>query len=194
MAKRSIVLALVFCLCTPLLAQFTAGSLGGTVTDPTLELHDASGGVIAFDDNWQDSQATAIEQTGLAPGDPREAAIVQTLSPGPYTAVMRGKNGGTGIGLIEVYDADTTSGSVLPDPSSMTTTRLRLVGVGMVTDAMPCASNAFAIFADRSRRIGRVMSPETPSGRLLLSNESQSGGSCDAFSVSVTRSAGGAKT
>jgi hypothetical protein len=95
-----------------------AAGLTGTVTDPTLELHDASGGMIAFDDNWHDFQPDAIEQTGLSPADPREAAIVQTLPPGAYTAVMRGKNGETGIGLVEVYDAEATSNSVVANLST----------------------------------------------------------------------------
>ncbi|PYK40063.1 MAG: hypothetical protein DME49_01775 [Verrucomicrobia bacterium] len=54
-------------------------------------------------DNWGDTQRTEIEATGLAPTDPREAAIVRTLSPGDYTAIMAGKNGTIGVGLVEVY-------------------------------------------------------------------------------------------
>lgn len=71
--------------------------------DPTLELHDGSGAVIAFDDNWRDSQQTEIQATGLAPSDDRESAILRTLSPGNYTAIVRGKNNTIGVALVEVY-------------------------------------------------------------------------------------------
>jgi hypothetical protein len=71
--------------------------------DPTLELHDGQGGVVATNDNWQDSQRDAIEQTGIPPSDLKESAILQTLSPGAYTAVVRGKNNTTGVGVIEAY-------------------------------------------------------------------------------------------
>jgi len=71
--------------------------------DPTLELHDVSGSVIAFDDNWRDSQQTEIQATGLAPSDDRESAILRTLSPGNYTAIVRGKNNTIGVAVVEVY-------------------------------------------------------------------------------------------
>jgi len=80
----------------------------GRLLDPTLELHDQNGGVIASDDNWQDdpTQASQIQASGLPPNDPRESAIVKSLAAGSYTAVVRGANAATGIGLVEVYDLD----------------------------------------------------------------------------------------
>lgn len=82
-----------------------AGSgVSNPLQDPALELHDANGTLIATNDNWQDTQATAIEATGLAPKDPREAAILETLSAGSYTAVVTGTNATTGVALVEVYD------------------------------------------------------------------------------------------
>jgi hypothetical protein len=72
--------------------------------DPTLELHDGSGTAIATNDDWQTAQESEIIATGLPPGDPRESAIVSTLSPGSYTAVVRGKNNATGIAVVEVYN------------------------------------------------------------------------------------------
>ena len=71
--------------------------------DPTLELHDGQGGIIATNDNWQDTQAAEIQATGIPPSKPLEAAILRPLSPGNYTAVVRGKDNGTGVGLIEAY-------------------------------------------------------------------------------------------
>ena len=71
--------------------------------DPTLELHDVTGAVIAFNDNWRDTQQAEIQATGLAPSDNRESAIVRTLVPGSYTAIVRGKNNTIGVALVEVY-------------------------------------------------------------------------------------------
>jgi len=71
--------------------------------DTTLELHDGQGGTIASNDNWQDSQAAEIQATTIPPPDPREAAILRQLSPGAYTAIVRGKNNTTGVALVEAY-------------------------------------------------------------------------------------------
>jgi hypothetical protein len=75
----------------------------GTLADPTLELHDSNGAPLAFDDNWKDSQQTEIQQSGFAPSDDRESAIIGTFAPGQYTAILRGKDDTTGIGLVEAY-------------------------------------------------------------------------------------------
>jgi hypothetical protein len=74
--------------------------------DPVLELHGPSGFATVTDDNWQDDpvQAAAIMATGLAPTNNLESAIDATLNPGAYTAIVRGNNNTTGIGLVEVYD------------------------------------------------------------------------------------------
>ena len=76
--------------------------------DPTLELHSA-GHPNVFNDNWRDSQEQIIIGTGIPPTDNRESAIVIGLEPGPYTAIVAGKNGATGIALVEVYDLGTAS-------------------------------------------------------------------------------------
>ena len=54
-------------------------------------------------DDWKESQETEIEATGLAPSDDHESAILSTLAPGAYTAIVRGALGTTGVGLVEVY-------------------------------------------------------------------------------------------
>jgi len=71
--------------------------------DPTVELHDASGTVVASNDNWPDTDKAEIEATGIAPKDPLESAIVTTLPAGAYTSVVRGAGGATGVALVEVY-------------------------------------------------------------------------------------------
>jgi len=78
----------------------------GRMEDPVLELYDQNGAFIVGNDNWRDTQEAAIQASGVAPADNREAAILRTLSPAPYTAIVRGKGGSTGIGLVEVYDRD----------------------------------------------------------------------------------------
>ncbi len=84
----------------PSLAQY---GITNPLLDPTLELHDGNGAVIAFNENWKDGQQAEIQATGLAPGDDRESAIVRTLAPGSYTAIVRGKDNTIGIALVEVY-------------------------------------------------------------------------------------------
>jgi hypothetical protein len=74
------------------------------LADPTLELHDANGAIIASNNNWKDTQQAAIQATGLAPPNDLESAIVVTVATGNYTAILRGNNGGTGIGLVEVFN------------------------------------------------------------------------------------------
>lgn len=79
--------------------------LPAALDDPTLELFDQNGASIGTNDNWKDApNRTAIEATGLAPTNDAESAILMTIPPTPYTAIVRGKNNTTGIGLIEVYN------------------------------------------------------------------------------------------
>lgn len=78
----------------------------GALADPTLQLFDANGQMIAFNDDWQsDSQASAVQASGLAPADPRESALSVTLDSGVYTAIVRGKSN-TGVAVVEAYDID----------------------------------------------------------------------------------------
>jgi hypothetical protein len=73
--------------------------------DPTIELRNRDGDLVASNDDWQSTQKTEIEATGLAPTDSRESAILlRNFEPGPYTAIVRGKNSTTGVGLVEIYD------------------------------------------------------------------------------------------
>jgi hypothetical protein len=74
--------------------------------DPALSLSDANGNVIATDDNWKDSQQLEIAPTGLAPSDDRESVIIATLPVGSYTAIVRGVNDTTGVGLVEIFNLD----------------------------------------------------------------------------------------
>ena len=82
-----------------------------------LELHKPGGGVVE-NDNWKSTQLIDIQATGIPPSNGLESAIVATLAPGAYTAIMRGKNGGTGVGLVEVYDLSPASDSILTNIST----------------------------------------------------------------------------
>jgi hypothetical protein len=95
--------------------------------DPTLELHNGSGALIARNDNWQTtivggiiiaSQVSAIQNSGHAPTQPSESAIIATLQPGNYTVIVRGVNNTTGIALVEVYDLSSAAASILGNIST----------------------------------------------------------------------------
>jgi T5SS/PEP-CTERM-associated repeat protein len=83
--------------------SLTKSGVPNALADPTVELHDAQGAVVAFNNDWQDSDRAAIEATGIPPTNDNEAAILATLAPGNYTAIVRGQNDTTGVGLVEVY-------------------------------------------------------------------------------------------
>jgi hypothetical protein len=84
----------------PTLTQF---GVANALDDPTLELVPQNSPRI-FNNDWQDTDAATIQATGRAPSDPRESAIVQTLAPGSYTAIVRSRNLAPGTGLVELYD------------------------------------------------------------------------------------------
>jgi hypothetical protein len=79
-------------------------NLTGTLADPIVTLVDQNGTVIKTNDDWKNTQQAAIQATGLAPPNDLESAMVVTVATGRYTAILSGKNGGTGIGLVEVYN------------------------------------------------------------------------------------------
>ena len=82
------------------------------LADPILELHDSSGTLLETNDNWVDSpNKQAIIDSTIPPPNNLESAIVRTLTPANYTAIVRGVNNGTGIGVIELYDLDTSANS-----------------------------------------------------------------------------------
>jgi hypothetical protein len=101
--------------------------VAGALTNPVLELHNSTGALIASNDNWQTTQiggiinadqTSEIQNSGLAPTQPTESAIIVTLAPGGYTAIVRGENNSTGVGLVESYDLDTLVASKLANIST----------------------------------------------------------------------------
>jgi len=95
--------------------ELTQHGVPNALADPTLELHDSTGALIASNDSWLHTiiggiitgdQVRDIRNSGHAPTDSRESAIIATLPPGNYTAIVRGVDNTTGVGLVEVYDLD----------------------------------------------------------------------------------------
>ena len=93
----------------PSLMQF---GVSNPMANPRLELHDTNN-TIGANDNWQTTQVggvitsdqvAEIQNSGLAPSDPLESALIATLPPGSYTAIVRGVNNTMGNALVEVYD------------------------------------------------------------------------------------------
>src|SRR5438270_6266072 len=88
------------------------------LADPILELHDYTGALIASNDNWQDSQRAQILDSGLAPSNDLESAIVATLAPGAYTAIVQGKAMTTGTALVEIFDIDQNANAEITNLSA----------------------------------------------------------------------------
>ena len=87
----------------PSLSQF---GLNNVLADPTLELHDANGAILVANDNWTDDPASAalLTANGLALSNAKESGIFTSLPAGQFTAILAGKNGGVGLGLVEIYN------------------------------------------------------------------------------------------
>lgn len=84
----------------PTLSNF---GVAGALQDPMLELRDPNGTLVGSNDDWRATQAAEIQATGIPPNNDSEAAILAKLAPGPYTAIIRGKNASTGVATVEVY-------------------------------------------------------------------------------------------
>ena len=90
-----------------ILVRAIGPSLGGAdaLADPLVEVYDSGGQLVTTNDNWNTSvQQSQIMATGIPPSDTRESALIAALAPGNYTAVVRGADGGVGLGLVEIYD------------------------------------------------------------------------------------------
>jgi len=84
----------------PSLAAF---GVPNPLADPSLEIHDGNGATIHTNDNWRDSQESVLQATGLAPSVDAESALLISVAPGNYTAIVKGADDGSGNGLVEVY-------------------------------------------------------------------------------------------
>jgi hypothetical protein len=86
-----------------------AFGISNALQDPTLDLYDGYGNLLASNNNWRDSQQAEIMSYGLQPSDDRESAIVANLLPGNYTAIVRGVNNSTGVGVVDTFNVGSVS-------------------------------------------------------------------------------------
>jgi hypothetical protein len=98
--------------------SLTKSGVPGPINDPILRLFGPNGTAIAVNDNWQDIQQPEIEATGIAPEDSHESAIIATLVPTAYTATLAEANGGSGVGLVEIYDLNSGAPAKLANIST----------------------------------------------------------------------------
>jgi hypothetical protein len=107
--------------------ELTRYGVPNASANTTLELHDRTGALIASNDNWRTTiiggiimanQVADIINSGYAPSDGRDSAIVADLAPGNYTAIVRGANNTTGVALVEVYDLSNDASSILGNIST----------------------------------------------------------------------------
>lgn len=127
-----------------------AAGVQGSLADPMLELRDSGGNLLFANDNWRDTQEQAILNTQLAPSNDLESAILTSLQPGAYTAIVSGKDNTSGIGLVEVYDLQPSPISKLANISTRGT-----VGVGQ--DAM--IGGVILVGQDPARILFRAIGP-----------------------------------
>jgi hypothetical protein len=134
--------------------------LGDRLANPTLELYNGAGQLIAANDNWQDADnRQEIIDTNIPPTNDLESAILRNFDPGAYTAIVRGVANGTGVGLVEVYDLGNVQDSKLANLSSRGLVRTGdnvMIGGLIVTGSSP------------QRVILRAIGPSLPvNGKLL---------------------------
>jgi uncharacterized protein (DUF1800 family) len=166
--------------------------VAGKLTDPMVELHDATGAKIASNDNWKTTQqgplitgdqVAAIQASGLAPTNDLESALIVTISPGAYTVVVQGVNNATGVGLMEIYDLDpdgsparlanlSTRGNVLTVDNVM-------IGGFIVRGDVPkrtiVRARGPSLFLNGAPIAGRLMDPalelRDANGALIMAND-----------------------
>ena len=102
----------------PSLANF---GISGPLADPVVRLNRGDGSLVMANDNWKNTQQAEITGAGLAPANDQEAALIAAVTAGNYSAIVSGKNGGTGVALAEVYDLDQAADSQLANISTRAT-------------------------------------------------------------------------
>jgi hypothetical protein len=98
--------------------SLTGFGVPNVLADPVLELHGPGAFATITNDNWKQAQATEIQGTGIPPTDDFESAIVATLAPGAYTAIVRGNGDSSGVALVEAYDLNPAVDSKLANLST----------------------------------------------------------------------------
>ena len=186
------------------------------LVDPTLELHNAMGALIASNDNWVTTiiggiitanQVAAIRASGYAPTNVMESAMIVSLPPGNYTAIARGVNNMMGIGLVEVYDLSASTASSLRNistRSSVQTDQNVMIGGFIVQGTLPKRVVVRALGPELSQYGVPDALPDPtlelhgPNGALIASNDNWGttiiGGIITADQVAAIRASGYAPT
>ena len=136
--------------------SLTTSGITDPLADPVLELHGPGGFGTIINDNWRDTQEAEIQATGIPPTNDLESAIVVTLDPGAYTAIVRGKNDTSGVALIEVYDLNREVDSKLGNLSTraFVSTGDNIVIAGFLLDNQGTALDRIVV-----RGIGPSLAP-----------------------------------
>ena len=155
-------------------------SLGGTgltvLPDPLLELNGPDGFVTLTNDNWRSTQEAAIQATGIPPTNDLESAILATLAPGSYTAILQGSGGGIGIGLVEIYDLGPASTSKMANISTRarveTGNNVAIAGfiLGVGTEPDPIVVRAIGIGITGPPPLDARLELRDSNGRIIASN------------------------
>lgn len=139
--------------------SLTAFGVSGALADPTLELVSSAGQSLVTNDDWRGSpNSAAISAAGLEPGDERDAAILVTLSPGAYTAIVRGKNAASGVALVETYLIDGPE-FTSPPPAASAPRAINLSTRAFVSTGDAVTIGGFAIRGGWARIVVRALGP-----------------------------------
>ena len=143
-----------------------------SLQDPTVALVNAQGTTLAFNDNWRSTQEAEITQTGIAPQDDRDAALIFTVAPGAYTAVVKGASGTTGVGLVEAYDLATGGNSHFVNVSTrgFVSTEANVMIGGFIVPDGPPAKVVIRALGPSLTRLGVAGALEDPTLELRGSN------------------------
>jgi hypothetical protein len=146
--------------------SLTRSDIVDVLADPVLELHGPGAFGTITNDNWRDIQEDEIQPTGIPPADDLESAIVATLAPGAYTAIVRGNGNTSGVALVEVYDLNQEVDSKL---ANLSTRAFVSTGENIVIAGFLVSDNAGA---DRImvRGIGPTLAPESFPASAVLAN------------------------
>src|SRR2546421_206668 len=157
--------------------------VAGKLADPMVELHDATGAIVASNDTWRASQQDLVIAAGLAPANDLESALIATINPVAYTVVVKGVNNATGVGLMEIYDLDpdgwpaglaniSTRGNVLTGDNVMIG---GFIVRGDVPKRMLMRARGPSLFLNGSPIAGRLMDPamelRDANGALIKAND-----------------------
>ncbi|HEV2841701.1 MAG TPA: PQQ-dependent sugar dehydrogenase [Chthoniobacterales bacterium] len=151
------------------------------LADPRLELCESTGAIIASNDNWRTTQETEIINSQLAPTNDLESAIIATLQPGAYTAIVQGTNGGNGVGVVEVYDLDLAANSKLANISTRSLVQTgdnRLIGgfilgsnAGATTVVVRAIGPSLTQFGIGNALADPILELRDSDGALILAND-----------------------